>query len=369
MSSIIEKIKYWGFPKTDKATEEEIDRLNLNSVFYASIVVGLVQAVSLIVYIIGSHGSLKAPETVATIIRVGFSVLVCLLAFFISWGVKQGKLFQKDSHILKNTVVAVFDLVLVTWGMYVSAIHFQNGEQILTFFTTELAAILLVRMRPVISSLIIFGTYTVYFFILNFGIEWGRINPYNYFTLAVFSVAGTLINYRLTVNYIEQKNKANNLNRSLEYIASHDNVTQLQNRYAFTRDLPAYVHQPVCVVMGDIDGFKKVNDTLGHKTGDDILYRFSNILSENFPHKSIYRYGGDEFLIIMPNSTEADVRARLKRVNERFSAIHLGDYKTAFGCSFGLVTGKPTSTDALIGLTMQADQALYEEKSKHHLQR
>lgn len=368
MNKITERFIYWFSPHTDKETEREIDRLNLNNVFYASIIVGAIQTFSLVFYIFFNMDKHSPGEIASTVVRVAFSIVLCAIAFFISWNVKRGKLFsKKDYHAIKNIIVVLFDLVLVAWGMYVSATHYAKGEQILTFFTTELAAILLVRIRPVFSVPLIFGTYTFYFFYLSLGIEWGRLNPYNYFTMAMFSVAGALINYRQTVNYIEQKNKATSLNRSLEYIASHDNVTQLQNRYAFTRDLPTYLHKPLCVVMGDIDGFKKVNDTLGHQTGDDILYRFANILGENFPHEYIYRYGGDEFCLILPNFSEEDVKARLSKVNARFGSIHLGSYPATFGCSFGLATGNPPTQDALIALTMQADQALYAAKSKHDL--
>lgn len=369
MNKITDLFKYWFLPHTDKETYEEIDRLNLNSVFYASIVVGAIQSVSIVFYIIFNIGKQNPRDFAYTLLRVAFSIILCAIAFLISWSVKRGKILKKESHNIKNIIVVIFDLVLVVWGMYVSYTHFIRGEQILTFFSTELAAILLVRLHPAFSVPLIFGTYTFYYFYLSFGVEWGRLNPYNYFTLAAFSVAGALINYRLTVNYIEQKNKATRLNRSLEYIASHDNVTQLQNRYAFTRDLPTYLNKPLCVVMGDIDGFKNVNDTLGHQTGDDVLYRFANILGENFPHEYIYRYGGDEFCLIIPAMSETEVRQRLSRVNERFNSIHFSSYAVSFGCSFGLATGTPLTENELIQLTMQADSELYVIKSKNHMLR
>ena len=222
-------------------------------------------------------------------------------------------------------------------------------------------AVLFVRLRPMVTTSIVLSTFLGYYLFLDIFIEHGRINTYNFMTLAAVLAAGAVLNYRVSVGYIRAKNKSEELNESLQYIASHDNVTRLQNRYALTRDVPRYTGHTVCVAMGDINGFKSVNDTFGHKTGDEVLMRFAKLLGDEFPHESIYRYGGDEFLIVTYDDAKV-VSARVDVVNQHFSEISLGGGKSKLSCSFGFAEGTPTDINAFLTLIKSADQNLYPQK-------
>lgn len=364
MIEIPEKIKYWLSPDTDEAIDKEIDSLNLATVHYTALIVFSVQLISLIVFAISPLSDLHKWESMTTVISVGTSLVFCAGAFFFSGAARSGWILKKSTHIKVNLFIGVFLIMLLLWGMHVSYRHYRNGEQIVTFYTVVLLAIVFVRMRPSFSIPAVFGSFTFYYIYLNYFVDENKINPYNFFTLAAFSVAGAIINYRLSVNYIHEKNKTEELNKSLEYIASHDSLTKLQNRYALTRDIPTYIKNSVCIAMGDINGFKTVNDTLGHKTGDDILARFSNLLSEQFDHENIYRYGGDEFLIVAPECSVEEVSLKLAEVNKRFENIRIGNYIGKFGCSFGYAEGTPQTNYEFLNLLMSADKQLYTEKSK-----
>lgn len=222
-------------------------------------------------------------------------------------------------------------------------------------------AVLFVRLRPMVTTSIVLSTFLGYYLFLDLFIEHGRINTYNFMTLAAVLAAGAVLNYRVSVGYIRAKNKSEELNESLQYIASHDNVTRLQNRYALTRDVPRYTGHTVCVAMGDINGFKSVNDTFGHKTGDEVLMRFAKLLGDEFPHESIYRYGGDEFLIVTYDDAKV-VSARVDVVNQHFSEISLGGGKSKLSCSFGFAEGTPTDINAFLTLIKSADENLYTQK-------
>ncbi len=364
MNKITEIIKYWLSPDTDKATDKEIDKLNLSTVHYTSLIVFAIQLISLIVFVISPLSDFREWNSLVTVISVGISLVFCAAAFFASGAARSGRIFKNGTHNKVNFFIGIFLILLLLWGMNVSYRHYKNGEQIVTFYTVVLLAIVFVRMRPSFSIPAIFGSFTLYYIYLDYFVDANKINPYNFFTLAGFSVAGAIINYRLSVNYIREKNKTEELNKSLEYIASHDSLTKLQNRYALTRDVPNYIQRDVCIAMGDINEFKNVNDTLGHKTGDDILARFSNLLGEQFDHKNIYRYGGDEFLIVAPGCGTEDVAAKLAEVNEKFGKVRIGNYIGKFGCSFGYVEGTPQTSYDFLDLLMRADKQLYIEKSK-----
>jgi diguanylate cyclase (GGDEF)-like protein len=277
---------------------------------------------------------------------------------------------MKKPDIIKthpNSVRGVIDCfmsLLIIWSIYASINSYINNQQLLTFYTVELLVVLFVKLHPAFTTALILGSYTLNFLILNFGIKSGFINPYNYAMLALLSAAGAIINYRLTINYISEKNKANMLNKSLEIIANHDSTTRLQNRYALNQRIPDYLDRDICVAMGDINNFKMVNDTFGHTAGDDVLKAFSDILLDHFPKESIFRYGGDEFLIIEYGSNISAIQARLKSANEAFASAQITDVSITLSCSFGCVTAHPKNPQDLFDVLSQADQLLYKEKEK-----
>ncbi len=106
---------------------------------------------------------------------------------------------------------------------------------------------------------------------------------------------------------------------NLIYLSFHDQLTGLYNRRFFEEELHRLNtrrNYPITIVMGDVNGLKLVNDTFGHAMGDDLLIKVSNALKQGCRTDDIVaRYGGDEFIIILPktNAEEADkVVRRLK---------------------------------------------------------
>ncbi|HEX5564512.1 MAG TPA: sensor domain-containing diguanylate cyclase [Sporosarcina sp.] len=123
------------------------------------------------------------------------------------------------------------------------------------------------------------------------------------------------------------------------------------------------------VVMLDIDHFKKVNDTYGHQSGNDILYGFARILEKALPDNgTIGRYGGEEFVYILPDFSKEEAvdfaeRLRLLIRQHAFTIIpDLGEdkypVKVSITSSVG-VASAPTDTDEAMNLLRNADRALY----------
>ncbi len=97
-------------------------------------------------------------------------------------------------------------------------------------------------------------------------------------------------------------------NNTLSAIASADSLTQLGNRWAMERDLPAQIlasrsnKNPLSLLMLDVDCFKTINDTYGHLVGDRVLQLLSYRLKHNLRSQELlFRYGGEEFVIILNN--------------------------------------------------------------------
>ena len=119
---------------------------------------------------------------------------------------------------------------------------------------------------------------------------------------------------------------------------------------------------PLSIAMIDIDFFKKINDTYGHLTGDCILKELSNLMQENFRGSdTIIRYGGEEFLIIMPFTNLDNAYKKLekfRKIVENYSFC--GKQKLHITISVGLAELENENMNELI---QKADENLYKAKN------
>jgi len=111
-------------------------------------------------------------------------------------------------------------------------------------------------------------------------------------------------------------------NDVLSAIALADSLTQMKNRRALESDFPTQIQKartqksPLSLLILDVDFFKKVNDTYGHLVGDRVLQLLSARLRNNLRFQDIpFRYGGEEFLIILPNTTGEEALVVARRLN------------------------------------------------------
>lgn len=118
------------------------------------------------------------------------------------------------------------------------------------------------------------------------------------------------------------------------------------------------------VLMIDIDEFKLYNDTYGHDQGDQRLIAFTQILRYSTPgHQLIFRYGGDEFIILLPNASKIDAHNMSTKIRQ--SALKTGDHKGApISVSIG-VTHAPWAEFS--DLVRSADEAMYVHKRKRQV--
>ena len=153
--------------------------------------------------------------------------------------------------------------------------------------------------------------------------------------------------------------------------ARSDGLTGLANRRHCEERLLAEVARseryetPLAVVLCDIDEFKAVNDTHGHAFGDLVLQRFADVLRETLREIDVSsRWGGEEFLIVLPGTTLPGAVEAAERIRAGFAALELGggDATARMTASFG-VAGFVPGFDAP-DLVRAADEALYEAKRR-----
>lgn len=161
--------------------------------------------------------------------------------------------------------------------------------------------------------------------------------------------------------------------RYYEKLSMTDGLTGLHNHAFFKKQLSVFFgiakryKKTFCLIMLDIDGFKKINDTYGHAAGDRVLKEFSSIASRILRTSDILaRYGGDEFAILLPETNLRQAQIALKRLKDRVreSAISISrsGEKIKFSISAGLAAYDAAYNNES-DLFEAADKKLYENKA------
>jgi diguanylate cyclase (GGDEF)-like protein len=147
--------------------------------------------------------------------------------------------------------------------------------------------------------------------------------------------------------------------------ARRDSLTGLLNRAAFEERLNEEVLRAVrhgrelAVVMFDVDGFKSVNDRFGHQTGDRVLAGVAVALQSSFRQSDpVFRYGGDEFVALCPETSGAAIENVLQRLQERLQASNLPGITVSWG-----IASLPADAAKANELVKLADDRLYERKN------
>jgi len=160
--------------------------------------------------------------------------------------------------------------------------------------------------------------------------------------------------------------------KKLKELSNRDTLTDLYNRRYLNATLPREFHRAernkcnLAITIVDIDHFKQINDTFGHLAGDAILEKIAAIITNNYRKSDILcRYGGDEFLIVMPESSAEDAYRRTKALIHKI--MHT-DFSFESGepipvsLSFGISAYPDNGTDPKDVIAV-ADQALYLAKN------
>jgi diguanylate cyclase (GGDEF)-like protein len=156
----------------------------------------------------------------------------------------------------------------------------------------------------------------------------------------------------------------------LRMISTIDSVTGLHNRRwlneVFIRQIDRCHRegQPVCIAMLDIDHFKSVNDTFGHRAGDLVLAQLGRVMQAQFrPTDMIARYGGEEFSVLLPETDLREATAALERVRLAIEKTQTSvAARTAIKVTVSVGIAQWADGFSLDDLIQRADQALYRAK-------
>ena len=173
----------------------------------------------------------------------------------------------------------------------------------------------------------------------------------------------------------ELRRQLEDKNAQLEQMAATDALTGVYNRRHFSRvidqlfaEAQRYDKDLACVMI-DLDGYKQLNDTMGHQVGDQLLVLAGKVISANMRRMDVAaRYGGDEFVLLLPQAGTEDAAGAAQRIREEFFAASAGLLKRKDGVTMSIGVASLKHCAGAIStaeqLVAHADAALY--KSKQH---
>ncbi len=212
------------------------------------------------------------------------------------------------------------------------------------------------------DSIIIDDTFAYWFPLkTNTGIV-GVVLFDNLFTL--YKIPDSLLN-TLSILSSQFANAIDNIRMfaNLQRSAYYDSLTSLRNRNYFEKILSDYhKHEsiPLSIIIGDLNGLKITNDVFGHSTGDSLLVKTAEILRKCSPKDAlIFRWGGDEFFVLLPGKKEVDANKICKKIKEECPKAE--DTKVELSISLGYATRKSKQGE-LTKIMKEAEDRMYRHK-------
>lgn len=145
-------------------------------------------------------------------------------------------------------------------------------------------------------------------------------------------------------------------------ISEHDGMTGLCNRVRFQKKIQEYNQcESIGVIFIDVNDLKKTNDFYGHEAGDELLCSVSKLIKNlNSNNLDSYRFGGDEFVVILSNSTEEQIEEKLKEFLDKIEniSLKLSPIKVSVACGIAFTT----SDINVNSLIKKADYNMYQNK-------
>ena len=154
-----------------------------------------------------------------------------------------------------------------------------------------------------------------------------------------------------------------NYQKNIEYLGYYDSLTGVHNRNFFdvkVEELKNKLPNQIGVIFADLNDLKAVNDTYGHETGDALICGFANIIKNNMlGNNVITRIGGDEFVIIIENHSDAELTEYIDRLKDLFNNTKINGIQLSV--SFGFASNSSGEND-IAKLINSADRMMYSEK-------
>ncbi len=242
---------------------------------------------------------------------------------------------KKRPVMLGYVLKWAFMLICLSFGVEISAADYGKGEQVFTFLTMELFAACLLTWSPVIGFLIISVSYGIFYLTLDSTLvtATGLIGAtdatkINLFIMWIATLFCSFGNYSRTASQAEKAEKLAEVNRHLEDIAEHDELTGIHNMLYFRSEAEKLLHtkkkSELTFLFLDIENFKSYNETYGFGQGNDLLRKVGGMISSAFAYSLTARFSDDHYVVLTASpGSEGTVKLIAEKLMNEDSDVRL----------------------------------------------
>lgn len=322
-----------------------------------ALVTAIIQLASLIwsyIYfdLMNSHPEVDiGPDQVAYVILLVFSVFTYLSIMKYKSNVK------KHIHYVGN-IIGIYLVMMLVFGIFISTRDMMYAGNSYVFITSLIVVFGLVIMNPTLSVIISMSSYLIFLLCLGYIGKMYVFDCMNMLYLIIYLNIISAIRYYALCKLLVMQSELDKTNKILENISFFDELSHTKNRNALRQDWKEFYGKTLCVSMIDIDGFKKFNDDFGHTIGDNVIESIAHALVESFGKDTVYRVGGDEFLIVIGISEE-DFKIRLINAKLSINNIKINNMRLNATISAGCCRGICHNDQDMRRMMNKADELLY----------
>ena len=314
-----------------------------------------------------SYGEIHLIYTLLYIVALlGCAIFIII----VTWGLKD--IESRYKIILKNFVV--YNVLILSWSVVVSYldITLHDHYSLMVIMSAMIGIPLSFYLSPIIIITMNITVSIVMTIMICFSGNVQEIIPYliNYYIFVVMATTIGVIHVFMKIKMYKKNIQLVEANCALKNIAERDYLSGLYNRTKLNEvsekvwiDGIKNNTQLGCILF-DIDDFKKINDTYGHMEGDRLIRIISEIIIKATKNVESYsfRYGGEEFLIVLPGMDSEEAMCLAETIRYKISTLRIYDAEYKISISGGVYSNIPTSKGNIKDFFLQADKGLYRAK-------
>jgi len=359
-----------------------IARENLRRLYFSALLAVPFDLVHILVFRLNLQGS--SPEydgwrldiiRVHAVVAVLFS-LIGLLAWLATPPRRHAPLWYMQ------TLSVLGSILLLGFGIAITGADQQVTSSITPFLMASVATSLIILLRPSLAIALYILALAVFELTMTLTQASPQLRLSNQMGGLTICGIGLVLSFILWHGHVrnlrqreflrQQRLELEEKNRQLEYLAGHDPLTGLFNRRQFDQlvgmELSRAARQPapISLLMVDLDHFKFINDRYGHPLGDEVIRHTASLL-RNYTRTgdSVARLGGEEFLLLLPDTSQPQARVIAEKVRRLLeeTPLPIKDGLLYLTASFGIACLEACVPGTYEGLYAAADKALYKAKA------
>ncbi len=304
--------------------------------------------------------------------RIVLRIFIFYMCVILSFVLKRLRRRTEVTHNTKllSAIKTMMHVGILAFGCYYTTVLYAEGIPTFAVFITVAIMVSITHIRwPYFFNALLVVSFVslAHYIYFNTSVPTYFMNEaFTILLLLIIIGISNMLNYKIRWNSFVKENKINEMNRKLTELSEIDVLTGIYNRRRILEEINELISRAkrydfdFCVAMIDLDHFKKVNDKYGHNVGDDILRQFSSVVKNNLRESDVLgRWGGEEFIILIPNTDKDGAYKLIDRIRERI-AHYTFDTVGKITFSAGISDFQSEYTDDnIIG---NADFALYLSK-------